>query len=151
MEWTDARVDALKSMWLEGLSATQVARRLGGVTRSAVIGKVHRIGLAGRQTPARPRNLGGRPRRQVWSGTRTEPRQPAPLGHRSPPALRFVETIATATILTLADDHCRWPIGDPASANFGFCGRGQSHRGPYCPLHTAAATRHRPSAAGIAL
>ena len=51
--WTDERVDQLKSLWTEGLSASQIARALGGVTRNAVIGKVHRLGLAGRAAPSR--------------------------------------------------------------------------------------------------
>ena len=53
MGWTDERVDQLKTLWTEGLSASQIARVLGGVTRNAVIGKVHRLGLAGRATPSR--------------------------------------------------------------------------------------------------
>src|SRR5262249_4883212 len=54
MSWTDERVDQLKSLWTEGLSASQIARVLGqGITRNAVIVKVHRLGLAGRATPAR--------------------------------------------------------------------------------------------------
>src|SRR5690348_13278389 len=53
MGWTDERVEQLKNLWTEGLSASQIARALGGVTRNAVIGKVHRLGLAGRATPAR--------------------------------------------------------------------------------------------------
>src|SRR5690348_12024737 len=53
MGWTDERVEQLKNLWTEGLSASQIARALGGVTRNAVIGKVHRLGLAGRATPTR--------------------------------------------------------------------------------------------------
>src|SRR4051812_9430640 len=52
--WTDDRVASLKKLWLEGLSASQIAKQLGGVTRNAVIGKVHRLGLSGRATPAAP-------------------------------------------------------------------------------------------------
>ena len=44
MAWTDDRVEVLKKLWAEGLSASQIAARLGGVTRNAVIGKVHRLG-----------------------------------------------------------------------------------------------------------
>ena len=47
MGWTDERVSMLKKLWLEGLSASQIAKQLGGVTRNAVIGKVHRLGLSG--------------------------------------------------------------------------------------------------------
>src|ERR1700679_124450 len=53
MNWSDDRVEQLKSLWTEGLSASQIARALGGVTRNAVIGKVHRLGLAGRASPSR--------------------------------------------------------------------------------------------------
>ena len=48
MSWTDERVEQLKKMWNEGQSASQIAKELGGVTRNAVIGKVHRLGLSNR-------------------------------------------------------------------------------------------------------
>ena len=50
MSWTDERVELLKKMWGEGQSASQIAKELGGVTRNAVIGKVHRLGLSNRAT-----------------------------------------------------------------------------------------------------
>ena len=57
MSWTDERVETLKKMWGEGQSASQIAKELGGVTRNAVIGKVHRLGLSNRagsgSTPAK--------------------------------------------------------------------------------------------------
>src|SRR5207247_7634706 len=60
MTWTDERVEALKKLWTDGLSASQIAAELGGITRNAVIGKVHRLGLSGRakspsSTAPRPR------------------------------------------------------------------------------------------------
>ena len=61
MGWTDERVELLKKLWAEGLSASQIAGRLGGVTRNAVIGKVHRLGLSGRATSSR--SSSPRPRR----------------------------------------------------------------------------------------
>jgi GcrA cell cycle regulator len=61
MSWTDERVSTLKKLWLDGLSASQIAKQLGGVTRNAVIGKVHRLGLSGR---AAPRNRRARPSRR---------------------------------------------------------------------------------------
>ena len=51
MAWTDERVEQLKKLWSEGLSASQIANRLGDVTRNAVIGKVHRLGLEARAKP----------------------------------------------------------------------------------------------------
>ena len=50
MSWTDERVEILTKMWAEGNSASQIAKELGGVTRNAVIGKVHRLGLSNRAT-----------------------------------------------------------------------------------------------------
>ena len=62
MGWTDERVELLKKLWADGLSASQIAAELGGITRNAVIGKVHRLGLSGRAKapPLQPR---GRARR----------------------------------------------------------------------------------------
>ncbi|HEY9235306.1 MAG TPA: GcrA family cell cycle regulator, partial [Phenylobacterium sp.] len=54
MGWTDERVESLKKLWQDGLSASQIAKQLGGVTRNAVIGKVHRLGLSGRAAPSKP-------------------------------------------------------------------------------------------------
>lgn len=54
MGWTDERVELLKKLWQDGLSASQIAKQLGGVTRNAVIGKVHRLGLSGRAAPSKP-------------------------------------------------------------------------------------------------
>ena len=57
MNWTDERVELLKKLWAEGLSASQIATQLGGVSRNAVIGKVHRLKLSarGRTQAAQPR------------------------------------------------------------------------------------------------
>jgi len=54
MAWTDDRVATLTKLWADGLSASQIAKQLGGVTRNAVIGKVHRLGLSGRAKPSSP-------------------------------------------------------------------------------------------------
>ena len=54
MSWTDERVETLKKMWSEGQSASQIAKELGGVTRNAVIGKVHRLGLSNRAGSSAP-------------------------------------------------------------------------------------------------
>ena len=62
MAWTDERVEVLKKLWAEGLSARQIADQLGGVTRNAVIGKVHRLGLSGRATTSRAKTM--RPRKK---------------------------------------------------------------------------------------
>ena len=126
MAWNDERVELLKKLWADGLSASQIASRLGGVTRNAVIGKVHRLGLSGRATSSR--SSSPRPRRvqaprqhrapSLLFGTRgnvalkpayeeeIEP-QPAPIEEL------YIPPEERATILTLKESMCRWPIGDP--------------------------------------
>ena len=66
MSWTDERVELLKKLWSDGLSASQIAAELGGVTRNAVIGKVHRLGLSGR---AKSANAGAPRQRKTRAGT----------------------------------------------------------------------------------
>ena len=133
INWTDDRVEQLKNLWTEGLSASQIARALGGVTRNAVIGKVHRLGLAGRAAPARAE----RPR--VPSAPRVSFRH-----HVPPPPVIEEEPIvfddgSHATVLTINDRMCRWPIGDPAKDEFHFCGRAPRSGSPYCEAHARKA------------
>ena len=77
MSWTDERVEMLKTMWSEGKSASQIAKELGGVTRNAVIGKVHRLGLSNRVGGAGPARGRGRARRlRRGAGARAGARAP---------------------------------------------------------------------------
>ena len=156
LPWTDERVELLKKLWSDGLSASQIAAQMGGVTRNAVIGKVHRLGLSGRAktstAPAQPR-----------------PRKPArppshPMSHRPPahggaalaahlraepqpqaePLVEYDEDVVIplserVTIMELRDSMCRWPMGDPTTPEFRFCG-GKAITGlPYCPHHSRIA------------
>jgi GcrA cell cycle regulator len=140
MGWTDERVATLKKLWLEGLSASQIAKQLGGVTRNAVIGKVHRLGLSGRAAPSQPsRTIFKTPRapRPVSAPQprRLEAHAPQPL----PRPLIFDEAPGMATVLTLGAHMCKWPIGDPSADSFTFCGRRNEGDGPYCPQHAQVA------------
>jgi GcrA cell cycle regulator len=133
-------------MWREGFSASQVARQLGGVSRSAVIGKIHRLGISARSGPSRPRASGGRPpgvarpiSRPSASGAH---RKIAPNTPRLA-AVHLVEVSPTATVLTLTETSCRWPIGHPDQAEFGFCGQARSGRGPYCQGHAPVGLRQK--------
>jgi len=132
--WSDERVEQLKSLWTEGLSASQIARALGGVTRNAVIGKVHRLGLAGRASPARA----DRPRlpSAPKASTLRNAVVAAPVVEEDPLQL---EDGNFATVLTISDRMCRWPIGDPAATEFHFCGRGPKAGSPYCEAHARKA------------
>ncbi len=143
MGWTEERVALLKKLWLEGLSASQIAKQLGGVTRNAVIGKVHRLGLSGRATPSqppRPAFKTPRPARPV-STQSLAPRRIAPHGAgqvAEPTPVYYVEEPGSATVLTLGAHMCKWPIGDPSSDNFTFCGR-RIGDGSYCVEHARVA------------
>jgi GcrA cell cycle regulator len=144
--WTEDRVGALKKLWLEGQSASQIAKQLGGgVTRNAVIGKVHRLGLSGRAAPSQPARATFRPARprpaqptQAPSAPRRiEAVQPRPAAAPSVPA-PMPDLPGTATVMTLGAHMCKWPIGDPSSNEFSFCGR-RSSEGVYCVEHARVA------------
>jgi GcrA cell cycle regulator len=130
----------LKKLWLDGLSASQIAKQLGGVTRNAVIGKVHRLGLSGRAAPSQPT-------RPVFKAPRAPRPTPAPAPrrieahHPAPPPqpAYYPEEPGSATVLTLGAHMCKWPIGDPAADGFSFCGRRTDVDGPYCAHHSAIA------------
>lgn len=135
MGWTDERVELLKQLWAEGLSASQIARQLGGVTRNAVIGKVHRLGLAGRATPARAE----RPR--LPSVRRVA--RPRPVAVPQVPIIEKEPLVdehgRKTTVLTINDRMCKWPIGDPSTQEFHFCGHPPKMGSPYCDAHSVKA------------
>jgi GcrA cell cycle regulator len=138
--WSETRVTTLSQLWRDGLSASQIAKQLGGVTRNAVIGKVHRLGLSGRaaaSAPARaPRTATPRP---------TRPRRVvlAAPAVRKPPVLAFApapEGPGLIGDMALLGAHvCKWPIGDPKSPDFSFCGRQADGR--YCAAHEQTGVR----------
>ena len=144
MGWTEERVDILKKLWLDGLSASQIAKQLGGVTRNAVIGKVHRLGLSGRAAPSQPaRTVFKAPRPQRPAAAAPAPRRPIEVSHapvvQQPRPIAYVEEPGSATVLTLGAHMCKWPIGDPSTDGFTFCGRRSSQEGPYCVEHARVA------------
>jgi GcrA cell cycle regulator len=198
MSWTDERVETLKRMWGEGQSASQIAKELGGVTRNAVIGKVHRLGLSNRvggngegedevvlaPPPVPPPAAAAAPARPAAEAPRpadppraAEPPRPAtatanpaspvvgnvtplplrkpivPAGQPLPPqpsaneispealaSVREVEKKARKlTLMELTERTCKWPIGDPATDDFWFCGLPSLPGKPYCEAHVGVA------------
>jgi len=202
MSWTDERVELLKKMWAEGNSASQIAKELGAVTRNAVIGKVHRLGLSSRTTDAgtteapaapsaatdtppeapRAKAPAPEPRRPAEpeapapaqateQPTEDKPATPAPAntantivhmpGRRpivpagqplppqpsaheiSPEALANVREIEKTArkldLMELTERTCKWPIGDPATEEFWFCGLPTVAGKPYCEAHVSVA------------
>ena len=190
MSWTDERVETLKRMWSEGQSASAIAKELGGVTRNAVIGKVHRLGLSNRTeepaeaaaAPAAPASAPAPDKKAVRKPAAAAPRaetpapeapapkpaeatapQPAftpvprrpivPAGQPLPPqpsaneispealaSVREVEKRARKlTLMELTERTCKWPIGDPATEKFWFCGLPSQAGKPYCEAHVGVA------------
>jgi GcrA cell cycle regulator len=148
MSWTEERVALLRKLWAEGLSASQIAKQLTGVTRNAVIGKVHRLGLAGRATPSRPAKRPVRASRPRVMGP-SAPRSLRPPSSVPSVIIPDLEPLRLddgrpANVLTLNESMCKFPIGDPTDPSFAFCGRG-SASGPYCSDHARLA--YQPSQA----
>ena len=199
MSWTDERVETLKKMWAEGQSASQIAKELGGVTRNAVIGKVHRLGLSNRlpgagadeviETVPEVAVRAPEPAPRV-EPTRAEAPRPVPPAPVTPaaedpiPAAAAIPAPATApvqtpvlrkalvpagqplppqpsqneisaealasvrevekrarrlTLMELTERTCKWPIGDPATDDFWFCGLPTQQGKPYCDAHVGVA------------
>ena len=172
MSWTDERVEILTKMWAEGNSASQIAKELGGVTRNAVIGKVHRLGLSNRATTSSPSKSDAKAKSASKSNSRakqksrkieiTEPKPdnvtslrrqiipagqplpPQPSAHEiSPEALARVSEIEKKakklSLLELTEKTCKWPVGDPATEEFWFCGLATQSGKPYCEAHVGVA------------
>ncbi|GGA07938.1 GcrA family cell cycle regulator [Neptunicoccus cionae] len=181
MSWTDDRVEMLKTMWGEGKSASQIAKELGGVTRNAVIGKVHRLGLSNRAAPAKTAKE--KPAVKEAAKPKAAPKpaaepaeepaaaaspaskaaeKPVSLPARKPiitagqplppqPSNSEISAEALATVaevekkakklvlMELTERTCKWPIGDPATDDFWFCGLGVQTGKPYCEAHNAVA------------
>jgi GcrA cell cycle regulator len=157
MSWNDERVELLKKLWNDGLSASQIAGELGGVTRNAVIGKVHRLGLSGRaktQTAAAPRarkapspSVRSAPMRtmsapQMRGNTAlaAQPMMEAMVEVQLEPRMDVVVPMSRRVqIMELREGMCKWPIGDPMHADFVYCGGDCTFGTPYCSHHSAVA------------
>ncbi len=148
MTWTDERVELLKKLWADGLSASQIAGELGGITRNAVIGKVHRLGLSGRaKSPSSSAPRARKPRSHMLRVGRASMRGNNALAlayeMEPEPEIEQYDNIIPMgqrrTLLELTENTCRWPIGDPATAEFFFCGGNPITGLPYCAHHSRIA------------
>lgn len=161
MNWTDERVELLRKLWSEGLSASQIAAQLGGVSRNAVIGKVHRLKLSSRgRATAAPARQKKTP--QATTVTKTVTRTvtttrpvTTSIGATALQAQFDVEPVARQYIrpsenvvvpisrrlqlVQLNERTCKWPNGDPLSEDFSFCGNEAGESGPYCGYHSKIA------------
>lgn len=161
MVWTDEKVKLLVQHWEAGQSITQIGKQLG-MTRNAVVGKAHRIGLAKRASPIMRSDKPAQPRQSAATGgsgggggeavhhrvstprapaqPRSEdgagPAQSSSGGHAGQPQL----TAALLAALTPSTGpRCKWPIGDPKTTDFDFCAHVALPGKPYCASHCAQA------------
>lgn len=154
MSWTDERVETLKKLWIEGLSASQIATSLGEVTRNAVIGKIHRLGLSGRartgvaQPVRKVKPQVAQPIRRVVrpatasignAALQLEPAYAMAVETAPQPMATVVPMNERVTIMMLTEQTCRWPMGDPGSEAFSFCGKRSDNGIPYCNAHARIA------------
>lgn len=152
MSWNDERIELLKKLWGEGLSASQIAAEIGGISRNAVIGKVHRLGLSGRaKAPAAVAPRARKPRastpRPAYSrGNLAFALRASPEEQTEPdlePIANVFENVVPigqrCSILELNESTCRWPLGEPGREDFAYCG-GRTVEGlPYCGYHARIA------------
>lgn len=159
--WTDERVEQLKKLWAEGLSASQIAAQLGGVSRNAVIGKVHRLQLSSR---GRTTSSGSRTKKTTQSSVATKTvakpvtsarivtatvgatalqaqfdAEPVARHHIRPSTNVVIPISRRLQLIQLSEKTCKWPNGDPLSEDFNFCGNDVGDSGPYCGFHASVA------------
>lgn len=145
--WTDDRVERLRALWKDGFSASQIAAKLGGITRNAVIGKANRLGLEGRarpSAPARPKVVTP-PRSRTFSRIAMTPAvSPViplkPSKSEPVPTRTFKPGVHACGMADLGDHQCRWPLGPMLEPSRLFCGEPldedrDRNLPPYCPAH----------------
>ena len=157
MSWTDERIAILKKLWKDGKSAAEIAKTLSkGVTRNAVIGKAHRMGLSGRPSPikkstSKSGKKSAKSSKKKINEVKRDKKLIAP-SSKGKLATSSKETTKSGkskkedlppsggvSLLDLTERMCKWPIGDPREEDFTFCGRNSDGGTPYCPTHAAMA------------
>ena len=134
MSWTKERMALLKKMWTQGKSAAEIAKKLGqGMTRNAVIGKAHRMGLSSGRPASAPKVAAPAP---VKKGAEKFEAAPLPAPGKKPLSKKEAGGIS---LLEVSDRVCRWPVGDPREDDLYFCGRPSRGGMPYCHDHAVQA------------
>ena len=168
MDWTDEVIERLRAFWAEGHSTAEIGRRMG-VSKNAVVGKAHRLGLTARPSPIRRAPGGEAPRRAAIRRTVgptlpplsevVEPVElPPPPAPPAPPPLRVavaapppapvpsLPSVAAPSLRSVGRTSgggrvipCCWPIGEPGTRSFRFCDAASAAGKPYCSEHAALA------------
>jgi len=166
-DWTSDLTEQLRALWAEGLSATEVGRRLG-MTKNAVLGKVHRLGLKARPSPIRGPGGGAAAVAKARETSTRRRGDPPPIGHapsvmpaaRDYPLRASVEPAGAAAqapppvvpaIVTRPPalrGGCRWPLWGNSRPTHEYCDAPRAAWDcPYCPAHRARAHERRAEAA----
>ena len=133
MGWTDEQVEELKRLWDKGLTTGEIGKALG-VSKNAVVGKAHRLGLNGRPSPIR------RGEDDATAVPAEKESAPAKKNTAKTAAVKKSEEKQKIfTVNDLTSSSCRWPIGDPKDEDFHFCGKEALPDKPYCAEHAAIA------------
>ena len=130
--WDETREAKLKELWEKGHTASQIAKILGDTTRNAVIGKAHRLKLAGRtqsrkSEKQKKQSVGAQSKEEKYISRRSR--------FKSLLLDKNFEPENPKKLEELGHKNCRWPIGHPNEENFYFCGRKSVEKFPYCHLH----------------
>lgn len=144
MAWTDEMVESLRQMWVEGLTATEIAKKLG-VSKNSIVGKVHRLCLTARPSPIKKKDEEMKEPEAEVSPQPVE--QPTVVAKAAPKTKSVAEPkevspkdVDGKTRLVDLDSHtCRWPIGDPRDEDFCFCGKKVRAGQTYCDEHSTMA------------
>ena len=144
-DWTAEAIARLTAFWDEGHSTAEIGRRMG-ISKSAVVGKAHRLGLPPRPSPIRGKGTGERPRareraRIRQGDTSLPPLHPATDGTPlpPPPPAAPAKPPAPMPARPTRQEPCCWPIGEPGTRGFRMCDAPAQPRKPYCAEHAGVA------------
>ena len=136
MGWTDESVEKLRRLWMQGLTANEIAKQLG-VTKNAIVGKVHRLCLTARPSPIKVKEQEEEisevtVNEEIEEGASCEFNAKAAAKQRA-------EELTNIKLVDLDSHTCRWPIGDPRDDDFCFCGKKVRSGQTYCDEHSVMA------------
>lgn len=133
MGWTDESVEKLRQLWAQGLTANEIAKKLG-VTKNAIVGKVHRLCLTARPSPIKSKDTAEELPLQpdLIENVEEKPAVEVTKPHKN-------EELTNIKLVDLDSHTCRWPIGDPRDDDFCFCGKKVRSGQTYCDEHSMQA------------
>lgn len=130
MAWTDDKIKKLKKLWEKGLSTSEIGKKLD-VSKNAVVGKAHRIGLKSRPSPIKT-TAKDKQKKGLKASKETNTK-------KSNDKKSKINADNLVKIEDLKPGMCRWPFGDPQLTDFHFCGEPTFKNKPYCLAHCAVA------------